>query len=415
MNPSRRLWFLGCGISLVLTLCVLTVVPAYAQSPRDTVIDLAGDTPPVEDEAVAPLDHGSWRIIVEKEFNDLDVHFTVLRFSHDGKTLCAAGEYGECILWDTANWKELHRLKRHPIVWDVAFSADDKQLLTCGEDGNLVLWNLATGEVVKEFRGHKNAVRSCAISPDGKQIMGGGGRGFGPAAGQSDTPDHSVRIWDGATGKQTSKLDGHSADVTTVAFLPDKNQVLSAGLWDDMLIVWDIAAEKAERVISGIERDGVVEYIVAAVSPNGKHAITCGSAMFNGMLLLDEEIKPHVRRWDLATGKQDRDYGPNTRGEGHAAFGPLPGTFVTVDLDWRKQDDDQNDERADNGQVTYGTVRVRDVASGEVVTEFIRGGPRFDGSSLAGPIAASSATKLIACTQSAGKLVVLKLEENEAD
>jgi hypothetical protein len=182
-----------------------------------------------------------------------------------------------------------------------------------------------------------------------------------------------------------------------------------------MLIVWDVAASKPLRVIPGIERDGAVEYITAAVSPDGEQAITCGSAMFNGMLLLDEENKPHVRLWDLTTGKQDRDYGPNSRGEGHAAFGPLPGTFVTVDLDWVKQDDNRNDERADNSHVTYGTVRLRDVTSGEVVTEFIRGGPRFDGSSLTGPIAASSANNLVACTQSAGKLVVLRLAENEGD
>jgi WD40 repeat protein len=400
---------------LAIVIYTLVAVRTLAQEPHDTSINLVDDIPTVEEKVITPIDHGSWRFVVEKEFGDVDVHFTVFRFSHDGKMLCAAGEYGECILWDTTIWQELRRLKRHTIIWDIAFSADDKQLLTCGEDGNLILWNLATGEVVKEFRGHKNALRSCAISADGKQIMGGGGRGFGPAAGQSDTPDQSVRIWDAASGKQSSKLERHSADVTTVAFLPDRNQVLSVGLWDDMLIVWDITAEKPKRIISGIEHDGAVEYITAAVSLDGKQVITSGQAMFNGMLLLDEENKPHVRLWDLAIGKQTRDFGPNTRGEGHAAFGPLPGTFVTVDLDWPKQDDKRTDERADNSQVTYGTVRLRDVASGEVVTEFIRGGPRFDGSSLTGPIAASSANNLVACTQSAGKLVVLKLVENETD
>lgn len=422
MSPSLRCHrLLGFGNFLILIIYAIASLPVSAQESRDSSVDLAGHPPAVEVEVIAeeepfaPLDHGSWRIVVEKEFHDVEIHFTVFRFSHDGKTLCAAGEYGECILWDTATWKELRRLKRHTIIWDIAFSANDKQLLTCGEDGTLAIWDLASGEIVKEFSGHKNAVKSCAISFDGKHVIGGGGQHFTAPPRQPDDPDRSVRIWDVLSGKQTASLEGHHNDVTTVTFLPEKNQVLSAGLGDDMLIVWDIAAEKPKRVIPGIERDGAVEYITAAISPHGKQAITCGSAMFNGMLLLDEDNKPHVRLWDLSTGKQIRDYGRNTRGEGNATFGPLSDTFATVDLDWPKQDDDRSDERADNDQVTYGTVRIRDVASGEVVTEFIRGGPRFDGSSLAGPIATSSANNLIACKQSAGKLVVLKLLANEDD
>jgi WD40 repeat protein len=199
-SPSHQLR-IAYLTALTLILLPLTAVAQISQSPRDIVIDLPGDAPKVENEAATPADHGSWRFVVEKEFGDVDVHFTVFRFSHDGKTLCAAGEYGECILWDTATWKELRRLKRHTIIWDLAFSADDKQLLTCGQDGKVALWNLASGELVKEFSGHTYAVRSCAISPDGTQVMGGGGQGIAAICGYADPLDLSVRIWDVASGK----------------------------------------------------------------------------------------------------------------------------------------------------------------------------------------------------------------------
>jgi hypothetical protein len=135
------------------------------------------------------------------------------------------------------------------------------------------------------------------------------------------------------------------------------------------------------------------------------------------MIVVGDEYRPHVRLWDITTGKQARDYGVNSRGEGQGDFGPLPGTFVTVDLDWVAQDDVRANERVgERGDyLTFGTLRLRDVESGALLSAYIRGGPRFDGSSLTGPIATSPSNNLVACTQSAFGLVVLKLVEVESE
>lgn len=401
------IWSLSCC-------CVFAAQPDAG----DTVIDLQPDAPQVESPSESNLGAKSWRIVVVKEL-DRDPLASCLRFSPDGKKLCAAGEYGECSVWETHTWNQLLRFQHHTAIWDVAFSSDGQQLLTCGEDGALALWDLATGKMVQEFRGHESAVRSCAISLDGKRVIGGGGRPFVPAASQPDAVDFSVRIWEVATGRQIAALKAHQEDVRAVAFLPDTNQVLSTGLGDDMLIVWDVNAATPLRTIPGIERDGARERVTAALSFDGRQVVTSGQEMFGGgMIVLDEEIKPHVRLWDLAVGQQLLDYGENTRGEGYASFGPLPETFTTLDLDWVMQNDGQDEERVGGpiGQyLTCSTLRVSDVQSGHTLAAFIRGGPRWDNSNLTGPIAVSPANNLIVCSQATSGLVVLQLVEIESD
>ena len=52
-------------------------------------------------------------------------------------------------------------------------------------------------------------MRSVAFSPDGKQVVSGS--------------DHTVRLWDVATGAALQTLEGHWTSVYFVAFVPDGN------------------------------------------------------------------------------------------------------------------------------------------------------------------------------------------------
>ena len=53
-----------------------------------------------------------------------------------------------------------------------AYSPDGNYILTGGGAGAF-LWDAATGEVIRMFLGHSEAVRSVAFSPDGTKVLTG--------------------------------------------------------------------------------------------------------------------------------------------------------------------------------------------------------------------------------------------------
>src|SRR5205085_1815027 len=74
------------------------------------------------------------------------------------------------------------------------------------EDHTVRLWEVATGRELKCFRGHTAGVRAVAFSPDGRRALSGG-------------KDGTVRLWDVETGKQLRQFDGHEDLVESVAFV----------------------------------------------------------------------------------------------------------------------------------------------------------------------------------------------------
>ena len=114
--------------------------------------------------------------------NDRNVGFFCAALTPDGKTLFTSGVAGPMI-WDAETGKEERKLACNERFASAAFSPDGRYLLAGERRGLVRLFNVESGEEVKVFKGHEQAVQAVAFSTDGKFA----------ATGSADT---TVRLWE---------------------------------------------------------------------------------------------------------------------------------------------------------------------------------------------------------------------------
>src|SRR5712692_9168894 len=114
-----------------------------------------------------------------------------MAMSPDGRSLATGSRDGTAKLWDVAMGELKNTLKVGWAVNVLAFSPDSKTIAT--GSGRGLLWNASTGELIAELP-HKGTVWSIDFSPDGKLVATGADN------------DHSVKVWDVATGKLLNEL-----------------------------------------------------------------------------------------------------------------------------------------------------------------------------------------------------------------
>ena len=106
------------------------------------------------------------------------------------------------------------------------------------------------------LEGHTGQVTSVAFSPDGNTVLTG-------------SIDRTARLWETASGKLLATLEGHTGQVTSVAFSPDGKTVLTGSI-DRTARLWDIASGKLLATLEG--HAGVVKSV--SFSPTGRFVIT---------------------------------------------------------------------------------------------------------------------------------------------
>jgi uncharacterized protein with WD repeat len=153
----------------------------------------------------------------------------------------------------------------------VAFSPNGRRLASGSDDHTVKIWDSATGKELVDLKGHADVVRSVAFSPNGQRLASG-------------SDDRTVKIWDSATGEELFSLKGHARGVASVAFSRDGHR-LASGSKDNTVKIWDSAT--GQELFSLNDEIGGTP---PAFSPDSQQLALASSGNT-------------VRIWDTATGQ----------------------------------------------------------------------------------------------------------------
>lgn len=253
-----------------------------------------------------------WEVVTGKELRQLRGHekqVLAVDFSPDGKTLASGSEDGSLRLWGAATGKEICKVQGLNILLSVSFSPTGQAVATADSAGQVYLWDPGTGKQLRDFErdqtrnprkkeatvttpigggppivrekdlGRSRRVPCVRFSPDGRMLA-------------TAEDDHSVFLWEVATGKPRRELVGHQGGVNAVEFSPDGRFLASAsedltaltwevgGSWKrgrpaphrsakELQVLWEtLALEDAAKAYEAIRALAVTQEAVAFIEKN---------------------------------------------------------------------------------------------------------------------------------------------------
>jgi WD40 repeat protein len=191
---------------------------------------------------------------------------------------------------DLATWPA------HAALTSVAYSPDGRRLAAAGADHTIRVWDTATGQEVLTLSGHTDTVWCVAFSPDSRRLASIG-------------EDRVIKVWDVGTGKERLSVPPagavHHEDVTHgIAFSPDGRRLATTD-WDRTVRIRDADTGKELIALRG-HADCVV---TVAFSPDGRR-------------LASGSMDSDVRVWDAADGREIFTLKGHSNYAWHVAFSP---------------------------------------------------------------------------------------------
>jgi WD40 repeat protein len=164
-----------------------------------------------------------WNLTTGKPALDFDAPRGLVQtivFSPDGKTVFTSSMLESTgWLWDAETGQRKRRLvadgKGRPLT--ATFTPDGRYLVagygfpgtSSGGDWAACLWRVSDGKLIREFSGHKDMVRTLALSPDGRELA------------TWDRHAAKVRLWELHTGRLIREIAWTDRDDALLAYSPE--------------------------------------------------------------------------------------------------------------------------------------------------------------------------------------------------
>lgn len=239
-----------------------------------------------------------------------------IAYSRDGKLVAISDDDHVIHIWNTDNGKRVIQLVGHELtVLRLAFRPNSAHIATGGFGSSVRIWDIQTGDqlyeyptgspcmaleytadgsqllissgidvvtlesdqhtVVNRFQGPTAHVEGVILSADGTLLAGG-----------TSHPENKVFVWDFSSGELLAELEGHTNQLTGLAFDNSSERLVSSSM-DQTLRLWDWKSGQAIHVFRG-------------------HAGPVYSVTFNpdGTRLASGSNDETARLWSAETGEQ---------------------------------------------------------------------------------------------------------------
>ena len=251
----------------------------------------------------------SKKIVPYMDISDNPAEVFVTKFSPEGNLLAAGCGDGAIRVFQTNTGRLAYNLNVNngsglpttAICFRPASGVSKTRnvLLSVNSDGSVQHWHVTSGRCLHEINDVNNPLLAVDYNPDGSKFATAG-------------KDTCVRIYDEATKTEVCSMKGgmmstqkpldvslgHSNRVFSVKFVPEDDNMLVSGGWDNTVQIWDSRVEMAVR------------------SFYGPHI--CGNAVDvkDGMVLTGSWRQEHqLQLWDFGTGKliEEIQWGPKSK------------------------------------------------------------------------------------------------------
>jgi WD40 repeat protein len=225
--------------------------------------------------------------------------------------VATAGYDNQVICWDQRTGRALARSFHDHLANQCTFSPDGRHLLTSSSDYTARLWTVPDLRLVAVFAEQEDDVEMSVFHPS-KELIATASR------------DHRVRVYD-FTGRLVALFAGHTADVISVEWSRDADEVISSS--DDGTIKrWSLetGAMIANLDMGGVETDTIAissggtifagndEGRIVVVGPTGQNDVPAHDAGIKRLVLDDSRhllvslsYDRTMRLWDVSSGRPE--------------------------------------------------------------------------------------------------------------
>jgi WD40 repeat protein len=172
-------------------------------------------------------------------------------FSPDGTRIAAVGQGPDIGLWDAGTYEKLKPIEAqrgdpYPLIFSIAFHpsahvpGSKTTIVTGNADGFIEVWDPERGDRPSRIRCGKS-VTSVSFSWNGAKV-----------AAADSTKD--VTVWGAMSGMRTKVLEGHTGEITRVAFSPAvASRLLATASADKTVRIWNYQEGTCLQILEGHE------------------------------------------------------------------------------------------------------------------------------------------------------------------